>query len=200
MAKCVFEDRIGAYLKGELPPEEEARFEEHYFNCPACFRETAERSDLEEALRSAGEAAFRARPQVRLRPGWVYAAAAAVAAAAVILSLPSSPPKPSPFQFPADEIVRGPELAVVGPAGTLAAPPEGLEWRPVAGAAVYRLALTFEGEAIWTAETADQTIALPAEVRSRLVEGRTYVWRVRAYAAEGRRIGVSEPTAFRVGR
>jgi len=200
MARCAFEDRIDAYLRGELPPEEEARFEEHYFNCPACFQETAERGELEEALRSGGETAFREQPRIRLRPGWIYAAAAAVIGLAVILSLPSSPPKPSPFQFPADETVRGAGLAVLGPAGVLPAPPDRLEWRPVPGAAVYKLTLTSEGEDVWAAETTDKTVALPADVRSRLVEGRDYVWKVRAYAAEGRMLGASPPTSFRVGR
>jgi len=199
MARCVFEDRIDAYLRGELAPEEEARFEEHYFNCPACFRETAERSALRDALKAGGEAIFRERP--RRIPAWAYAAtAAAVFLIAVILSIPPSPPKPSPLGFSGEEAVRGEGLSVVGPSGVLAAPPDRLEWRPASGAAAYEVTLSAGEESLWSAGTTETSILLPSEIRSRIQPGRSYLWRVRAYAAEGRRIAVSEPSSFSLAR
>jgi anti-sigma factor RsiW len=201
MSRCPFEDRIDAYLRNKLPADEAERFEEHYFNCPDCFRETAERSAFLEALRGVGEAPFRARPRPDRSWRWVFAAAAAAGVlAAGILFFPRPRPKPSPIEFSGDETVRGASLAVVGPAGALAAAPERLEWSPVPSAAEYNVALAEGAETLWTAETAETAALIPADVRVRLRSGATYVWRVRAYAAEGRMLAASDPTSFTIGR
>jgi hypothetical protein len=201
MTRCRFEDEIEAYLRGSLDPEGEDRFEEHYFNCPSCFRLTAERGALREAFKAGGEKAFPARPRPRPVPGWVYGAAAAASLiAAVLLFLPPPRPKPLPFTFSGDETVRGAGIAVVEPRGSLPAPPGRLAWEPVPSAARYEVVLTSGQETLWTTETKDPEVGLPPDLKARLQEGGVYLWRIRAFAAEGRMLAFSEKTSFTVGR
>lgn len=201
MTRCRFEDEIDAYLRGSLDAEGEDRFEEHYFNCPACFRLTAERGTLLEAFRAGGERAFPSRPRPRGIPGWAYGAAAAAALlAAVLLFIPHPRPKPRPITFSGDETVRGGGMTVLEAAGSLPAPPVRLAWEPVSSAARYEVVLTSGEETLWQAETKDTAVDLPADLKPRLQEGRVYVWRVRAFAPEGRMLAFSEKTSFTVGR
>jgi hypothetical protein len=44
---------IDRYLAGELPAEEQALFEQHLFECPACFEEVRAAEDLRDSLRAA---------------------------------------------------------------------------------------------------------------------------------------------------
>jgi hypothetical protein len=200
MSRCVDEDRIDAYVKNELPAEEAARFEEHYFNCPDCYRETAERSALLEALRAGGESVFEGRSLPRRRWRWAYAVAAAAALAAGILLMSRSGPKPLPFEFTGDETVRGPGLAIIGPKGALAAPPDRFEWHPVPSAAEYEVTLASGPEIIWKGATDKTALVIPADIRAGLREGIPYLWRVRAYAPEGRMLAASDRTTFTIGR
>jgi len=75
------EDIAERYVAGRLPPEEAARFEEHYLDCPSCIArvETAER--LKRGLRRlAEEAAVRAPGDSR----WSRSPRLALAAAALL--------------------------------------------------------------------------------------------------------------------
>ncbi|MBP6059602.1 MAG: zf-HC2 domain-containing protein, partial [Candidatus Saccharicenans sp.] len=44
MRKCKFEGMIDGYLLNKLSERDKELFEEHYFNCPACFEELQARS------------------------------------------------------------------------------------------------------------------------------------------------------------
>jgi hypothetical protein len=58
-------------------------------------------------------------------------------------------------------------------------------WRSEAGRPLYQLSLTDgSGKAIWSVETTDTTMSLPASVS--LIPARTYFWTVDALAADGR--------------
>jgi anti-sigma factor RsiW len=197
MRRCADASRIDAYLRNELSPEEAARFEEHYFDCPECFRELGERSALAEALKEAGPAAFAARVPARKSWRWALAAAAALLSVAVGLKLFSPrPPKPSEITFSGDETVRGASLGIVGPSGALGAAPERLEWRAVSRAAEYSVALEEGASTIWKATTAASSADLPEDIRLKLRAGVAYTWRVRAYTSRGTLVAVSDPAVF----
>jgi len=74
------------YVAGRLPPEEAARFEEHYLDCPSCCVRVESAERLKRGLRRlAEEAAVRAPglPRRSRSPRWALAAAALLAVALV---------------------------------------------------------------------------------------------------------------------
>lgn len=200
-----FKDKTDEYLLGRLSEEAAERFERHYFECPECFKETTERAALIDAVKAAGPAPVAERRPAGnrgIRRSWLGWAAAGVAvlllAAAAILFLPQSS-RPPDFPDGGIRSVRGDGLEIIGPAGTSAELPKDLAWKAIEGAAEYSVIV--EGiDPVWTAETRDASISIPAEVSARLIPGRTYFWRVKAYAAEGTLVASSARTAFTFGR
>jgi hypothetical protein len=72
------------YVTGRLPPEEAARFEEHYLDCPSCCARVEAAERLQRGLRRlAEEAAVRAPGDSRPLP-WSRSPRLALAAAALI--------------------------------------------------------------------------------------------------------------------
>jgi hypothetical protein len=74
------------YVTGRLPPEEAARFEEHYLDCPSCCARVEAAERLERGLRRLAEEAAVRVPggsRSRLSPRLALAAAALLAVALV---------------------------------------------------------------------------------------------------------------------
>lgn len=72
------------YVTGRLPPEEAARFEEHYLDCPACCARVEAAERLQRGLhRLAEEAAVREPGRVSIVP-WSRSPRLALAAAALL--------------------------------------------------------------------------------------------------------------------
>ena len=70
------------YITGRLSPEEAARFEEHYFDCPECCARIEAATSLRRGLaRLAEEEAGAAARRFRPTPAWGLAAAALLAVA-----------------------------------------------------------------------------------------------------------------------
>jgi hypothetical protein len=200
-----YEDMIDGYLLGRLSEEDAERFERHYFECPDCFRETAQRAALIEAVKAAGPNPAAAKRPARAAGfrrfpfAWAAAGAAVLLlAAAALLFLPRGS-KPPDFPDGGIRSVRGETLALAGPAGTIPDAPKELSWKAFEGAAVYGVVI--EGiDPVWTAETRDTAIPVPAEVAARLFPGRPYFWRVKAYSAEGTLLASSARTLFTIER
>ncbi|MFA9454598.1 MAG: anti-sigma factor, partial [Candidatus Aminicenantaceae bacterium] len=58
MTECKFEDLIDEYLLNTISEEKRNQFEEHYFNCPACFQKMAARDDMITAIKWKGHEIF----------------------------------------------------------------------------------------------------------------------------------------------
>jgi len=201
-----FEGQIDSYLLGRLNAEETERFEKHYFDCPTCFRLTAERAALLDAVRTAGPspaaAAARASDRAGFRRfplGWAAAGAAvALLAAAVFLIVPRAP-EPPDFPNSGNRTVRGASMILVAPVGVLDGSPKEFSWNPVGDAAEYTVIV--EGlEPAWTAETRETSIKIPGEIVGRLAPGKTYAWKVKAYSAAGTLLAASSETFFSISR
>lgn len=201
-----FEALIDSYLLGRLNSEETERFEKHYFDCPECFRLTAERAVLIDAVKTAGPApaaAVRRDPGTtrgrRFPFGWAAAGAALLlAAAAAVVFLPRRSEPPS-FTDSGNRIVRGGPVEVVAPSGLLQKTPDKFVWRPAAGAAEYMIIV--EGiDPVWTAQTRDTEIKIPADIAGRMIPGRLYVWGVKAFSAEGTLVGASASVTISIAR
>jgi len=206
-----YEAKIDAYLLGRLIPEEISRFEEHYFNCPYCFRLTAERATLLKAVKVAGPGLSASIPSTgkqSIRTGstlrrfpfrWAVAGAAVLILAIVVSVLPRRDPKPPVFTSSGSETVRGEMLRIIAPQGLISAAPAKLDWQAVTGAAEYTIIV--EGiDPIWTATTREISIEIPTNIAGRFLPGKSYTWRVKAFAAEGPLLASSLKTAFTIVR
>ncbi len=54
MTKCKYEPWIDRYLLDKLEPEDQAKFEEHYFICPHCFAKLDQQSEIVQILKKEG--------------------------------------------------------------------------------------------------------------------------------------------------
>jgi hypothetical protein len=75
--------------------------------------------------------------------------------------------------------------------------PEALQWHAAAGAIRYQVHL-FEVDhtEIWRADSERTEVTLPLPARHQMTAGRTFLWRVEAFGAGGRRLGTSELQSF----
>jgi hypothetical protein len=200
------EARIDDYLLGRLNAEEIERFEKHYFNCPECFRLTEERAALIDAVKAAGPGRAAESGQAPGRTGvrrfpflWATAGAAALLVVAAIVFLIPRPSGPPVFSDSGNRVVRGESLVPVEPAGVLRKVPAKFTWRPLDGAAEYMVSVAGIDPA-WTAQTRDAAIKTPEEIAGRMVPGKIYTWRVKAFSAEGTLLASSAEVAFSIAR
>lgn len=143
--------------------------------------------------RWAGE--FLLRP---LQMGGLAAAAAMVLAGVVIAFRETRPPElGSPA--PAPVVFRSGELSVFFPAGDLREPPGELRWQPSASASLYSIrVMEVDRTELWSAETRQTAIALPAQVRARIVPRKPILWEVVARDSAGRALASSGTHQFQV--
>jgi anti-sigma factor RsiW len=167
------EREIAAYLDQGLEVDERHRIDAHLDLCSAC------RAELISVMRLTSAPSGRSRVS---RWVWVPAAIAA-GLAAVLLLRPPPPGGPAslerPVAGPAESL---PRLVVTGPVNGDSVTLGGLtfQWRSRQGDSYRVTVLTESGEPVWTAETTDTSISLPASIS--LEPGRGYFWRVDAVA------------------
>ena len=169
---------IAAYLNGALAPAGRAGLEEHLTGCAECRREVTTARRLLRQHRS---------PSRRL---WLIPAAAAAVLAAIVLVRAPGPagvedqPLRSKPGSAGDTVAT---IRVLAPADgdTVAGSPVRFAWQGQPDRPLYRISLTeASGQEIWSAETTDTTLTLPATVS--LDRGRSYFWIVDALGADGR--------------
>jgi hypothetical protein len=213
MKQCLFEDQIDDYLLHRLEGQAKGRFEEHYFNCSSCFAKLQERDDLVSAIKTQGASIFARERQPEPR-GWAAAVgklaewltprqwtAAAVSAALILFAvfgaLPLLRQQTPQFTLSDSEVVRGRSLSLLTPLIDVKAVPTYFEWGKLANAAEYKISI-YNGELLWSATTAETRIAVPEDVKLRMVAGNSYAWQVRAFSASGTLIAVSSRVRFQV--
>lgn len=213
MKKCLFADQIDDYLLNRMDGEPKERFEEHYFNCPSCFRQIEERDTLISTIKSRGAWIFRDKPAAEQRawvPAWRRAvssfsprqwATVGVAAAAILIAvfalMPQFRPASPQFFLNENEVVRGESLTLMSPIIDVRAVPTFFEWKPLGEAAEYKISL-FNGSLLWSATTQDSRIAVPEETQQRMLPGQRFAWQVRAFSANGALIAVSSKVQFQI--
>jgi len=99
----------------------------------------------------------------------------------------------------APTIFRGLGVAVLSPVGDLQSQPSEITWESVRGAATYQVRLLeVDQSEAWKAATAQNRIALPPDIRARIVPAKTLFCDVTAFDSAGNKIGSSGLTRFRV--
>ena len=164
---------LAAFVDGGLEKEARRNVEAHLLTCEECRGLVAG---------AAGALSGRTRPSPRFV---VWVGMAAAAAAVVFMTMPGSGPG-SPAPRSRDVEATGPAVAGFTPA----APPDGARVRPdslefswtrAGPGATYQLTLSKGGGAIvWSRETTDTSMALPAGIADSLVPGEIYYWQVDA--------------------
>jgi hypothetical protein len=158
------DDRMAAYLAGELPAEEARALEREILGEDAKAEALYGDGNVAAAIDAA--AASRRRKVVPL-PWWrrtsvrIVLPLAAAALAAIVL-LPSREPAP-----PGNETFRGKGARLLSPVGDVDAVPSRFTWTRDAGAAMYRLELyDLDARLRFRVTTAETTAVLPAEALS----------------------------------
>jgi anti-sigma factor RsiW len=173
-------EQLGAYLANTLDPLERANVERHLVVCSDCRRE------LVEAHRAISTA-----PDVRrTKAGWYGVAGLAAAAAVLLVIWPREQFRPAStaIERNAPAVAAAGALTIVSPipSGELDSSTRSFTWNRNDDAS-YRITITDSaGRSIWSGNTQDTTIAVPASVQ--LERGARFFWYVDALRADGRSV------------
>jgi hypothetical protein len=96
-------------------------------------------------------------------------------------------------------VYRSEEVQIVGPAGELAQAPQVLQWKATPQATNYKASIMeVDEKPLWTGETHDMILTIPEPVRSKMLPGKTVLWRVTALDGQGHVLAVSQLQRFSV--
>jgi hypothetical protein len=103
----------------------------------------------------------------------------------------------SPPRISENETLRSSSLELIQPEGQLSEAPGELRWKPVAGASTYQAEiLEVDGNPLWTASASGSWVAIPSDIRKRIVPGKRLLWRVSARRPDGSELLISETKSF----
>jgi hypothetical protein len=211
---CFKDEQIDAYLLGRMSEGEEKAFEEHYFNCLKCFRRVEERQELLTVIKTRGAEIFtgpvpgaEAKPSLAARfvdfftpRQWVFVTLTVIALLVFVFGyLPGRRQAPPRFVLDGEDILRGETLTLISPVIDVKTVPVAFEWRPLDGAAEYKVYL-YDQSVIWSASTKETRIVVPDEVKSKLEMGHKYSWQVKAFSPQGLLVSVSSRVHFQIAR
>jgi anti-sigma factor RsiW len=212
---------------GSLTEGASRRVSNHVAGCPRCQTELALLHEFERASPRAGEeaaarwitgqleqkfASALPRPQPArersplsflsaLRPMQAagFAIAAALLVAAVGIALRESRPPEISTAVSERQVFRSGEVSVVAPAENPTQAPSELRWAPWAAAESYSVrVMEVDRKELWSAETRQTAVALPAAVRAQIVPRKPLLWEVIARDADGRTLASSGIHTFMV--
>jgi hypothetical protein len=226
---CLSMEQLGRYADGALGGAEKAAAADHVSGCLNCQAELALLQAVtstgvrrEEAglvrdgvalLEQRAPEIFGAAPSPAEAPSrrrWLGLGMPSLAAAAALVAVlvagglflrgPRAPELPRDVTT-GGEITRSLAVSVIGPIGDQQDTPARLQWRPVQGAARYRVRLMeVDRHEIWSASTSETEAELPPAVLPAIAPGRTLIWEVTAFGASGTMIAQSGPQTFRLVR
>lgn len=128
-----------------------------------------------------------------------FAVAAALLVAAVGIALRESRPPEISTTLSERQVFRSGELSVVAPAENPTQAPSELRWAPWASADSYSVrVMEVDRKELWSAETRQTAVALPAAVRAQIVPRKPLLWEVIARDADGRTLASSGIHTFMV--
>ena len=226
-ADCPALDVLGRYADATLPPAQRAGVATHVGGCASCQSELALLQTFAAgAVQDGEQGAVRAIvAELRRRESAIFAQEAvptirqprfvlfgslrhALSLATVMLALVGgyflfNTTRPRVPSDAASEggATRSLTVELRAPIGDVAAAPQRLEWRPVAGAVRYRVRLMeVDRRELWSSETAATAADLPEPIRALAVPAKTLLWQVTAYDAANAMIAESGQERFRLAR
>jgi hypothetical protein len=228
MKICQTEICVDDYLLDRLNEAGREEFEDHYFNCPACFETVSERAEMIAVIKEQGKSVFKeqlttqpaksglmARALALLSPRqWAAAAVSTVLIVVAVIGIMPRPNNTTSLEFFVnDDVVRGDSVTLISPVINSSDVPKEFRWESSGEGVGYRISLyshlqmqgegqgyVHEPELLWSGDTAETSIFLPDEVASKMAAGGKYSWQVRAFSAEGSLIAVSSRAQFQITR
>ncbi|MBP6059225.1 MAG: zf-HC2 domain-containing protein [Candidatus Saccharicenans sp.] len=213
MRKCKFEDMIDGYLLNKLSERDKELFEEHYFNCPACFEELQARSLIINTIKNHPEvlASEEVRAKVPLAARLKRELAAVfnvrqlatagiislIFLAVIIAVVPKRQALLPGFTLTDTETVRGSSITLISPVIDMNQVPSFFEWKKLGENVEYQISI-FNHELLWKTTTKENRVVLPDEVKAKMVPGERYSWQVKAFGPDGSLIAVSSRVQFLV--
>jgi len=96
-------------------------------------------------------------------------------------------------------LLRSQGVVALAPKGDLAEGPTELRWQPVPGADHYSVKLMeVDRVELWQGLSKEPKLMLPAEVREKIVPGKTLLWQVTALDVNGQAVATSQVERFRI--
>jgi len=200
MKKHKYEKLIDDYLLSNLSKEKEEEFEQHYFNCPSCFKKLKDREEFISIIKNTPDLDFHKldlknkskkefflkRIATFLTPRqWAVATIFTALFLIVIFNIIPNINTPS-FQFSLDSnAVRGRSIAIISDTA-----PSHLKWKSMGENIEYSISI-YDNQLIWEETTSENSISLPDEVYAQMSPGVKYFWQVKAYSQEGTLIAKS---------
>jgi hypothetical protein len=135
------------------------------------------------------------------RSWWLVPVAAALIIAAVGIAFlhRSREPQLRAHVGKGPVVYRSQEIEVIAPAGELPDAPKTLQWKAFAGASGYKVSIMeVDQEALWSGETSDFVLTIPAAIRARMSPGKPLLWRVTALDSQGRTLASSQMQRFSI--
>jgi hypothetical protein len=221
---CVAIEQLGRFADGALGSDERHTAAAHIHGCLNCQAElallwastsSAIRADEADVVRDGVARLERRALEIAgldrtgfARRGWMpfgplrlvaaLATVLLVVASAVYLIKPKAPVLPASVD-PGGEVTRSLSVPLRAPVGDQIEPPRRLEWVAVERAVRYRVRLMeVDRRELWSTSTTMPAVAIPLDVRARIVPSKTLLWDVTAYDASGEAIAESGPRSFRV--
>ncbi len=219
---CLSLDELSSWTGGTFTSAGSARVASHLQFCERCAAELTLLEAYHSPARSSSEAADLRWVCDRLRASrmekapkkswiwslggmrWLFPVAATacllIVAAAAINARRDSIPALPPISADAG-IERAAAISLVAPLGDMAEAPVRFEWKPLPGAAQYRLRLLeVDGSVVWEQRTDSASISVPGSALKLMLPMKTLWWRVAAFGASGQKLAESESGRFRVSR
>jgi hypothetical protein len=133
-----------------------------------------------------------------LRPA-MLATIGALLIAGIVLQMRHREPAFDPSAASGESASRSGTVTIEAPIGDVQNAPEQIRWHATPGAATYRVHLMeVDQHELWSAESPTTTVAIPGEIRTRIVPLKTLLIEVDAFDASGNKVSHSEVVRFRV--
>ncbi|HNS04775.1 MAG TPA: zf-HC2 domain-containing protein [Candidatus Saccharicenans sp.] len=213
MRKCKFEGMIDGYLLNKLSERDKELFEEHYFNCPACFEELEARSLIINTIKNHSEVLVSEEVRVKVplaarlrrelaaffnvRQLAMAGIISLIFVAVIIAVVPKRQTFFPDFTLTDTETVRGSSITLISPVIDMNQVPSFFEWKKLGENVEYQLSIS-NHELLWKTTTKENRVVLPDEVKAKMVPGERYSWQVKAFGPDGSLIAVSSRVQFLV--
>jgi len=213
MRKCKFEDMIDGYLLNKLGERDKELFEEHYFNCPACFEELQARSLIINTIKNHPEVLTSEEVRVKVplaarlkrelaavfnvRQLAMAGIISLIFVAVIIAVVPKRQALLPDFTLTDTETVRGSSITLISPVIDMNQVPSFFEWKKLGENVEYQISIS-NHELLWKTTTKENRVVLPDEVKAKMVPGERYSWQVKAFGPDGSLIAVSSRVQFLV--
>jgi hypothetical protein len=215
---CLDDEAIANYLTESLEAERMTASKSHLAECPRCeararlFSEFTRGVPKVDEMQDVEAIVERLRPRPAHRPDipafirrwttmpavpkWAFAATIVLAVAAGTLHLRRVW---QPMIHPGEAgVPRSSSVRILEPSGDVAESPKEFRWEPAPGAARYEIVIgEVDGSELVRVPATGTTAAAPAEVAS-APPLKTLTWKVIALGADGKPVGESPVTRFRV--